>query len=363
MRALLTLVVAITIGLLAAPDASAFSYKYCGSSGNKIKWGGTSKRLYASTVSFPAGYWQNGIQNTINIFNNNPSRFRYSLSMDSGGVGRGNGQSEIWFSSSLCAPACAYQYYHCYWLFGWRYGMNEVDIVFSTSSRWTASSAKSGLIRYGGPSRPLQSTGVHELGHGLILNHVNYEYNVMGTDFEHMHANGSIARTYVGEDAADGMIAIYGNRGGWQDLSVTHWKYSGASGAYSDHTRTVIRNNRGAILPRVTVGRETGYRVTRGSWIQAEFTFENNGSNTISSIPIGFYISTNDYISTYDRRVATRTLTLARDGVYTSSTWVYIPTNLGANRNYWLGAIIDYTNRTAEKVENNNATYIGVRTN
>ena len=357
MKTLLTLAVAITIGLL-AQDAFAYSYKYCGSSGNKIKWGGTSKTLYASTVSFPAGYWQNGIQDTINITNRNPSNFRYGLSMDSGGVGRGNGQSEIWFSSSLCSPACAYQYYSCYWLFGWHYGMNEVDIVYSTSTSWTASTAKSGLIRYGGTRRALQSTGVHELGHGLILNHVNSEYNIMGSDFEHMHANGGTARTYVGEDAADGMVALYGNRGGWEDVSVTHWKYSGASGEYSDHTKTVIRNSSGTTLPTVNVAGETGHRVSRGTWVQAEFTFENNGSTTQTSVPVGFYISTNDYISTGDRRVATRTLTLARDNVYTSSTWVYIPTDLTPNRSYWLGAIVDYTNSRAEQVEYNNATYI-----
>jgi hypothetical protein len=362
MKALLALVVAITIGLF-AQDAFAYSYKYCGSTSNKIKWGGTSKRLYASTVSFPAGYWQNGIQNTINVMNQNPSKFRYSLSMDSGGVGRGNGQSEIWFSSSLCSPACAYQYYSCYWLFGWRYGVNEVDIVYSTSTSWTASTAKSGLIRYGGTRRALQSTGVHELGHGLILNHVNTKYNIMGTDFEHMNANGGTARTYVGEDAANGMVFLYGNRGGWQDVSVTHWKYAGTSGEYSDHTRTVIRSSGGSILPAININGETGRRVSRGTWVRAEFTFENNGSNTQTGVPVGFYISTNDYISTYDRRVATRTLTLARDNPYTSSTWVFIPSDLTRGRNYWLGAIVDYTNIKPEQVEYNNATYIPIRIN
>lgn len=357
MKTLPTIMVALSLGLLAG-DASAFSYKYCSSTDKRIKWSGTSKTLRPNSTSFPSGYWENGIRNTIDVFNRNPSRFRYAVSMETGGVGVGNGQSEIWFSTSACGPACAYTRTTCYWLFGWHYGVNELDIVYRTDTTWTASTSKNALIRYKGSGRSLQSTGAHELGHGLVLNHVNTEYNVMGTDFEHMQANANTVLAYVGEDVADGMVFLYGNRGGWQDVAVSHWKYAGASGEYSDHTKAVIRNSGGSVLPTVNVDGETGHRVDRGQWVRVEFTFENNGSNTQNDIPVGYYISTNDYITTLDRLLATRTINLSRDNVSTFWSWVYIPTDLTPNRNYWMGVIIDYTNGISEAVEHNNATYI-----
>ncbi|MDH5179060.1 MAG: hypothetical protein OEZ39_03855 [Gammaproteobacteria bacterium] len=349
--------------LLFTAQAQAYSYKTCGD--KKIKWDSNSKTLYANTTSFPAGYWENGIRDTVNAFNRNPSKFRYGIAMDSGGVGRGNGQSEIWGwpgSKIDGAPAVASQRWTCYWLFGYHAWMNEVDVIYNYDEpfRWTASTSKNDLIRYKGTKRSLQTTGAHELGHGLILNHVNTEYNVMGADFEHIHVNGSTARAYIGEDASDGAVYLYGDRGGWQDVGVVHWKYSGPSGEYSDHTKTVIYNSSGAVLPSVNVNGEIGHRVTRGQWVQVEFTFENNGSNTQSGVNVGFFISTNDTISTGDRRVAGRTLSLGRDNVLTTSTWVLIPSDLTPNTNYWIGAVVDETGSIAEAVEWNNATYIPI---
>lgn len=362
MKLILSIIAAAAVVLTAVP-AQALSYKYCGSTGNKITWSGTSKTLRPNRTSFPSGYWENGIKDTIYTFNRNPSKFRYGVYMETGGVGRGNGQSEIWGWPGYKiggAPAVASQRYTCYWFFGYHYGVNEVDIIYNYDSpfRWTASKSKNNLIRYKGTKRSLQTTGAHELGHGLILNHVNSEYNIMGSDFEHIHVNGSTARAYIGEDASDGAVFLYGNRGGWQDVGVVHWKYSGASGEYSDHTKTVIYNSSGAVLPTVNVNGETGHRVTRGTWVQAEFTFENNGSNTQNGIAVGYFISTNDYISTYDRRVGGRSINMSRDNVYTTTKWIYIPSDLTPNRNYWMGAVIDETGSISEAVEWNNATYI-----
>src|SRR3546814_5059363 len=94
------------------------------------------------------------------------------------------------------APAVAYQYWACYWFFGDHVHMNEVDVIFDYGSpwQWTADTVKSSLIRYTGTQRAIQTTGAHELGHGLILNHVNTEYNIMGSDFAHIHVNGATAK-------------------------------------------------------------------------------------------------------------------------------------------------------------------------
>ena len=360
--------VAACCAMLSAPElALAYSYKTC--LGHPIKFDSSSQTVHASTVSFPAGYWENGIRDTVNKFNRNPSNFRYTTAMDSGGVGRNNGQNEIWGGTGSIlagAPAIAYQYWTCYWLFGDHVHMDEVDVIFDYGSpwQWTADTVKSSLIRYTGSLRAIQTTGAHELGHGLILNHVNTEYNIMGADFEHIHVNGSSATAYTGEDAADGAVFLYGARApAWEDVAVVHWKYSGASGEYSDHTKTVIYNTSGAVLPTFTVSGETGYRVNRGQTVRAEFTYENNGANTKNGIQTGYYISTNDLITTFDRKIGSASFNLSRDNVYTTTTSLVIPSDLTSGTNYWLGVIIDDNGAITESVESNNATYIPIHVN
>jgi len=351
--------------LLAAGEAAAFGYQTC--LGEKVKWSGNSKTLRASSTSFPSGTWRNGLQDGVNKFNLNPSKFRYSLTTDSGGVGRNNGQSEAWGDSGSImqgAPAIAYSYKTCYWLFGNNVYMNEVDVIFEYGSpwQWTTSSNKANLIRYGGSLRPLQTTAGHEFGHGLKLNHVNYEYNIMGIDFEHLHVNGSIARSYMGEDAADGSVFLYGARSGsWEDVGVVHWRYSGASGAYSNHTKTKVKTSSGGNLPTVNIGGETGYRVNRGQTIRLELTYENNGKSQQNGVQTGYFISTNNYISTWDRRIGGASWNLGRGNVFTTEVTLTIPSNLTPNTNYWIGAVVDENGAINEAVEWNNATYVPIR--
>lgn len=366
MKNIVTLALGATL-LAGASAANAYSTKSC--LGEKLRFSGNSRTVHASTTSFPAGYWQNGITDVVNKFNRNPSNFRYAISMDSGGVGRNNGQSETWGSSDQGvlqgAPAIAYQNWTCYWFFGNHVSMDEVDVIydFTAPFQWTADALKSSLIRYTGTRRSLQTTGAHELGHGMILNHVNTEYNIMGSDFEHIHVNGSTATAYTGEDAADGMVFLYGQRSNYEDVAVVHWKYSGPSGEYSDHTKTVITTSGGGALATISVNGETGYRVNRGQVVRAEFTYENNGGNTQNGIATGYFISTNDIISTGDRRIGGATWNLSRGNVLTTTVTLTIPSNLSAGTAYWLGVVIDENNRIGEAVEANNATYIPIFVN
>ena len=361
----------IILGTVALVFATTTAQAYSTSSclGKKLKWDSNSKTLRSNTASFPTGYWYDGVKDGVAKFNLNPSKFRYSVTTESGGVGRGNGQSEIWGwpgSEINGAPAVASSKWSCYWFFGKHVKMKEVDIIFNFDApwRWTANTNKEAMFMYrqSGGLRPLQTTLAHELGHGLRLNHVNYEYNVMGTDFEHIHVNDSNARAYMGEDTTDGIVALYGVRsGGWEDIAVAHWRYSGASGEYSDHRKTRLFSSSGGNLPTFTVNNETGYRVTRGQTVRAEFTYENNGKNYQDNVKAGYYISTNDYITTSDQRVGGSTFDLGRNQVYTTTKTLTIPNNLSTNRNYWLGVVIDEDNAISEAVGWNNATYIPIR--
>jgi hypothetical protein len=363
------------IGLLAiATNAMAYSKSTC--LGEELKWSSNSKSLEANSTSFPSGTWFNGVSDGVAKFNLNPSKFRYSVFSSGGGVSRGNGQSEIWGSTSADVlqgfPAIAYSWWTCFWFFGDHVSMDEVDIAFDYGSpwKWTTSTDKKKLLRYSDTAtdlRPLQTTTAHEVGHGAKLNHVNTEYNVMGTDFEHIHVNGTTARAYAGEDVADGMVDLYGARSGsWEDLGVVHWRYSGASGEYSDHTKTVIRNSAGGALPTFTITdpgttRETAYRVSPGQTIRVQFTYENNGKTRQPSSRVGFYVSSNHLITTWDTRIGGVTLDLGRNNVYTRTDTVTLPSTLQTNRTYWVGAIIDENNTIGEAVEWNNATYIPIR--
>ncbi len=140
------------------PAGAALGYGYSTCLGHKLKWSGDSKALRASSVSFPDGYWRDGLQDAVNRANLNPSNFRYSLATDSGGVGRNNGQSEVWGDTGSIlngAPAIAYSYWTCYWFFGDHVHMDEVDVIFDYSNpwQWTADTTKSS------PASALARTG------------------------------------------------------------------------------------------------------------------------------------------------------------------------------------------------------------
>ena len=182
-----------------------------------LKWKSKERTMRASKVGFDNTYWGEGLRDAIASFNRNPSRFRYRSRIEGGSVGIGNGQNEIWWSDESAvlngAPARAHYSYKCYWFFGKHVYLKEVDIAFDVDRLWSADTWKFRLLRYGGKRRLFQSTAVHELGHGLVLGHENRWYNVMGADYTHIHANGRVARGYLGEDAANGAIFLYGGRG------------------------------------------------------------------------------------------------------------------------------------------------------
>ena len=354
----------MVFALACGTEAFAFGYSTC--LGENIKWKSNSKTLRASPIGFPKGYWRDGLRDAIETTNRNPSRFRYSWKMDSGDLRLNNGQSEVWWSNETNllngAPAIAYFYWTCYWFFGDHVYMNEVDVAFDVSRLWSADTSKALLIGYSGKRRLFQGTAIHEFSHGLILNHENRIYNIMGSDYSHIHVNGRTAHGYLGEDAANGLVFLYGQgSNSWEDISVVHWKYRGKSGEYSKHTRTKVYNSIGGDLTTLLIDGERGYKVSPGQVVRAEFTYENNGKSLQRDVNVGYYISTNHYISTKDRRIGGTLYQLGRDIVFTETTTLRIPSDLATNANYWIGVIVDEDDSIKEAVEWNNATYIPIR--
>lgn len=355
--------------LVAATPALAYEYNTCYS--QPVRWASSGQTFQVSAISFPTGYWRDTIERSRTFFNANPSQAYFSLATDTNGLGMDNGENEVWGSidNSILqgAPAITYWWKTCYSILGTVVNhLDEADIIFDYRApwQWTGDETKSSLIYYTGSLRQMQTTGLHEFGHAFGLMHESDEYNIMGADFTHMHANSSTARGYLGEDASDGLANIYGAWGAnYQELSVSHWKYAYASGQYSWHQRVKAYNaTTGAELPATTVNGEPGYRVSKGQKVRVEFTYENSGEST-QSPNVAWYVSSNDWITTADRRLSISSLTLARDNVYTIKRTVTIPKNLTSNTNYWLGTIINYDNALPDWDSSNNATYVPIRVN
>ena len=89
-------------------------------------------------------------------------------------------------------------------------------------------------------------------------------------------------------------------------------------------------------------------------------TYENLGKTT-KTVKVGYYLSTDSTITTFDTFLGSGTVTVARNTPDTiSNTTLALPATVQTNRYYWVGVIIDYNNAVAEKFESNNATYVPI---
>ncbi len=340
--------------------------------GKKLKWDSNSVRIRASGVSFPSGSsYRTALGTVISRLNRNPSNFDFYVTYDESKVKRGNGENETWFSSDpgalKGAPAITWWWYDCvdYWIFGGKdVELTEADVIFNVGVTWTSGIDKRAMWNYGGGARPFRTTAMHEFGHALGLAHEADEYNIMGQDWTHIHTNGDNARCYLGEDASDGTVYLYGtNSSAGEDLGVVHWRHTGHSGEYSTHDRARIFNSSNLELPKYFVNDEPIYFVNNGQTIKVEFSYENNGVNRQNPVGIGFYLSTNDLITTWDSRIGGFSADLGRNDVWTVSRTVSLPDTLQSDGVYYVGAIADENDVISEFDEANNASYTGIHVN
>jgi hypothetical protein len=323
------------------------------------------RELSAHSFTFPAGHpLRTALMTAVDRFNENPSAFWIDLKYDDFFVGLDNGDNETWIAV-IEHPAV------CHTISYWSSEKNgwvpvEKDIIFNPNVNWNTSMSKSDTWAYGGSTRPFQTTAIHELGHFAGLAHEAYEYNIMGDDRNHVSLNAGTMRSYVGEDASDGLVRLYGLP--WwgdkiEDLSVVHWGHLGHSGEYSTHRRGKLKYRWYLGYRNYSYDYYGGmerFHVDRGDRVYTEFTYENNGSST-QTVLVGYYISTNHYITIHDQLIAVREFTLSRDDADRMLVEVTIPSNLDRGRTYYLGAIIDWAQRVDEITEANNAAYFTIK--
>ena len=345
--------------LWAAFTPLAQAYEYSTSGGSKIYWRDESQKMRMSEVSFPEGsIWSESFEEAVARWYDNPSPFYFFTAYGEGSVDADNSQNEVWFTDDQSLldghPAATL----C-WSSGTRW--TAADIVFDVDYDFTVSDSPSRSSAYTGSERTFVTSSLHELGHALGLAHENDEYSQMGESWTHVNRNGDTLHFYPGEDACDGAVFLYGTvDSGYQDVSVTHWKYLGRDGEYSTHQRTKVYNSSGVALT-IHSGTEDdpAYEVTKGTVVKPEFTFENNGRST-QSPEVGWYLSSNSTISTADTLLGTSTPTLGRNDVYTTSKSVTLPGSLTSGAYYWLGVVVDKDDVISEINEANNATHIRI---
>jgi hypothetical protein len=342
---------------LLAGSRHALSYDYHTHDGEPMRCRDATLRMRAHDHGFPPGPNRDALIEAITLWNNNPSEFHFDLQFDEQEVHVGGTHSEIWFEADEYwlsgAPAVTY-HDQAGSVIRW------ADILIDGRLVFTTSHAKRDTLAYGG-DRSLQTLLLHELGHALGLGHESLEYNIMGQDWDHIHANGDTVHFYVGEDASDGAVAIYGLASPRrEDVGVVHWKWNGYSGEYSSHGRTEVFDSSGRACPvRARTGNDPVYEVSRGQTVLLELVFENNGASE-QTPRVRYYLSTDSTIATSDTYLASRTPTLRRNKVYKTTQRLVIPSSLTRGQTYYLGAVVDYDNAISEVNEDNNATYVGI---
>lgn len=370
MKTLLQISSILALTMVSTTAAHSYSYLTCGGRAQKFSSNTITIRPHQSSFGSDDRL-MTALRYSINtFFNRNASNFNYRIGNidNSRSINHDNNRNQIFFARrrDICGPACAYVKKRCYWAFGWRRGVQALDVGFSNGTRWDYSNTflRSNLNHYGGNFRSFYSTALHELAHSGYLGHEDRFYNVMGEDWNHLHAtyNGEYS-PYVGEDTGSGLAYLYGKDSSQTDLSVSSLVRVGSlSGGYSDHSWAPIRNPRtGNVVRWFSSNNGRRYDVRPGQTVNVTFTYENIGGTNHRNVRVGYYISDDMNITPQDRRIGGRTMNLNLDTPWSTGTDLTIPNDLTVGRVYYIGALVNDNYNVNESWFHNNQAFHPIR--
>jgi hypothetical protein len=214
-------------------------------------------------------------------------------------------------------------------LFGYQYGIDETDVAFNTSLSWST-----GAFNYANLGSPYSFEGValHEFGHALGLLHENRWMATMNSYYPNSGPLGYYKEWDPYGDDRGGSRYLYPDGTTETDVAGSAFKRTGTG------TSGLVSSPSSA---------------ARGSYVTIQFTFSNL-STAAKTFNIGFYLSSNNNISTGDRLLGTNYGASGSAGATgTFSRTLYIPTSVTPGT-YYLGFLIDPSNAMAEANEGNN---------
>lgn len=361
---------------LAASDAEAYRITKCWN-GTKMNWAQDHKRFDADADAWPPGAPHTvALQSAFDRINEVPADISASLYLDPDElVGAANAENEVYFVADLDAPAECWRTHDvvltCYII--------EADIRLDKTrfnqGKFTGSDQTADSFAYtSGAKRQLEPIFVHEIGHCIGLGHEDREYNIMGTDWDHVHANGPTIHSYAGVDATDALRVLYGSKNKGENLAAVHWTYEGSTNpgcdgdnsCYSKHKQVGLQKApddgifTGGSLVKNGVTNFDAWYVVRGQKVRIDLGYENLGASA-QTVEIELFHSEDALITTDDTALnfAPVTMSLPSSSLQYRTDDVIVPAN-AANDTSYLGAVIDAADDVDEINEADNGTFVPI---
>lgn len=310
----------------------AFPYSYRTSGGNKVVWEDARMTFDLHPVSFPEGStWNLNAQYAMSDWNAvTGSAFRfYVRTRSTNHNDHNNGINSVVFmnGSSFDSSSILAVTFHT----ASGDEIRDKDVWFNVDQPYVPGLDADAVPPYSTFS--FRGVARHEFGHALGLRH---EDRSVVTTMNSIYSYGAAVEGFHADDRA-GVRFLYPGSGSERNLYASNW----VKRTDSESTAAVRVNT----LPT---------RIRRGQSVTLEYSFGNRGNLNSGSFEIGFYLSSNNIISTGDRLLGFNTGAFANAGAFGSFTrTLTIPADVTPGT-YFIGVFMDRTGIITESSEGDN---------